>query len=413
MSLQHRQSALDMGESFPERTEDLVLDDVALAMFCRRGKRRVRDIQAACNVLLRLDRVRSLLRVTGTAENIDLVRKQLATLSGPRRAVPAAVWAELMRTRRKIGTEDALIEVMQERCGCRIHIERSRHEVRIFGDDGGVQKADEILKELATQCTQECVPINENAQLSGASLESLANHCGVSLRIEQCRIVVFGRKTVLANAVKELRSYIADPVGHPMASVQAPEEEDDLHSNSNPQAADDVTEDEQEYHGANGGACSGCGSNHTCPTCGSARFCSHCGTMLWQVVSIPPAGGGHMGSMAAAAGGPDEAAAAAWGPNFCFVPASPQGAATTGLGPGTAPMATTHMVPVCMVPAAAQGSSSASVGGGAMMQACMVPTTMVPPMAFYSMPPASGTYSTKQEPSLEPYFAHDSPGIGG
>jgi len=419
-----RTAERSIGERTAERMADIVLDDATLATFCRRGRRRLRDLQASCNVTLRLDRVRSLLRVTGAAENIDMVRKQLATMNGPRRAVPAAVWAELMRTRTMSGSEEALIEMMQEKCGCRVHIERSRHEVRIFGDEEGVRKADEILSELATQCAQACVPINDSAQLAGASLQALAHQCGVSLRIEQCRVIVFGRKTSLMKAVEELRSYIADPAGHPLASVQVPAEDEPCSTNP---AANNGVEDDQDCRGSGGGACSGCGSCRTCPTCGSGRFCSNCGTTLWQVnpetvfaamvpyqvAGCPQFGSGHMVAGAASAGLHDESTVA-WAPNYCFMPTSPQSAATASMGPGTSPAASNQMMPVCMVPAAAHGAASASAAGGSMMQACMAPAAMVSPMAFYSMPSgAGGAYSAKQDHLAGPYLAQDNPGMGG
>mmetsp|Transcript_152601 Transcript_152601/g.487582 ORF Transcript_152601/g.487582 Transcript_152601/m.487582 type:complete len:488 (+) Transcript_152601:1-1464(+) len=392
---------------------ELPLDDAVFTSFCRRGRKRLRQMQETFGVTLRLDRQQLVLRVIGPASNVQTVSQHVATLSGPRRPVPAPVWAELMRTRTLQGPE-ALVERLQDACGCRIHIERSDREVRIFGDEEAVAKADQLLDELALKCTQDMIPISDSSTLSGPTLQVLAQKARVSLRVEPCRLVVYGLKDLVAEALVPLREYVEAPTSHPLHDMQACE--------SNPQddrtntlgslgsleeveggSADDggsfgsqrrgsgfedsrgtpssrptrqhamnawgqaprTSTKARGDRGGNGSGGSG-GGCCVCTTCGCGRFCGHCGTQVWQAPNEMMAsvmgqqgqmmnlGNGQMGQSHDGKFAEKQEQGQMWQGGYYMLMAQPQGPSTMvsggPLGGSMDGVPTSgQMVPVCMM----------------------------------------------------------------
>lgn len=192
-------------------TIEIALDPELLSCFCRRGRRRLREIQSTCKVVAKLDRRRSILRVSGSTSAIQAVHKQLPSLCGSYRPVPVAVWAELMRTRTLQDSADATVQRLQEESGCRIHIERSRHEVRVFGPKEGVVVADRLLQELAVSCVGEAVQIDKARKLDPKQLECLARSGGVTFQASDDEILVLGQRQSVEQAAEQLRKYIQKP----------------------------------------------------------------------------------------------------------------------------------------------------------------------------------------------------------
>lgn len=423
------------------------LNEDLLAVFCRRGRRRLRDIQMACDVNLRLDRAQGVLRAAGSPGGIAAVRKQLASLGGPRRSVPAAVWAELMRTRTVVDAEQGAIMRMQEKCGCRIHIERSRHEVRLFGEDHAIAMADQLLDEMAEEVTQEAIPINDCSKLSAVALQGLAHVSCVSLRVEPARVVVLGLRQKVAEAVVQVREYLADAQSHKHPQCQ---------DASNPQPADvsslqddaasstDCSEPlgpRVETHTATGavvnsgnlapvasaGMCVGTMQCWACPTCGCGRFCSSCGTSVWQVKSMDLATYAAYAAQAQMANpvrknayswesvtpdseqgclslaGEPQTPEAVWALGTCFGGRADDGAAGMGFA-GVVPT----LIPMCMVPAGMQNALQDGSAHPSVMQACMVPAAAV---ANGCMIPEQG-YATFCTP-VPYHFVQDSRDRGG
>mmetsp|Transcript_124389 Transcript_124389/g.265061 ORF Transcript_124389/g.265061 Transcript_124389/m.265061 type:complete len:487 (-) Transcript_124389:131-1591(-) len=292
---------------------EIALDPELLTIFCRRGRRRLRDIQMSCQAAVKLDRARGVLRVSGPESSIHAVRRSLASLTGPRRPVPAAVWAELMRTRTMNYSAQATIARLQQESGCRIHIERSRQEVRIFGPGGGIALANKLLDELAKTCTEEVVSLGSLPPVAPEMLQTLARACCVTLRVEEGQIAVLGVRVAVDNAVKELKRCIADPQNFepgplPREVSEAVALEDTEGIGDKLDAEDDFGPDENEKLGAvttkmpppamadknldeQGLQQIKCGHNHqsgcrACPTCGAGRFCVFCGAPTWQVSSM-------------------------------------------------------------------------------------------------------------------------------
>mmetsp|Transcript_57581 Transcript_57581/g.153862 ORF Transcript_57581/g.153862 Transcript_57581/m.153862 type:complete len:426 (-) Transcript_57581:1100-2377(-) len=291
-------------------TVEISLDPELLNTLYRRSRRRLRDIQASCQALLKLDRARSSLRVSGSEEAVRSVRRHLENLSGPCKPLAPAVWAELMRTRTLRYSSRATIAHMQNQSGCRIHIERGRQEVRLFGPKEGIAVAVRLLDEFAETCGEEVVSVGSpTSALSSAKLQALAHAFGITLRVEDQDVVVLGIKAAVADACQELRRYVSDPEGYSVESLpKAPESDGEEH------AAEEawLARARNDPGGAGMAAPAQMGvvtrlkppavqptaprasskrdapavqtcQRHICPTCGSGRFCAGCGVQIWQV----------------------------------------------------------------------------------------------------------------------------------
>lgn len=427
---------------------EIALDPELLTTFCRRGRRRLRDIQISCQAAVKLDRARGVLRVSGPESSIHAVRRSLASLSGPRRPVPAAVWAELMRTRTMNNSAHATIARLQQESGCRIHIERSRQEVRLFGPGDGVNLANKLLDELAKTCTEEAVSLGSATPIAPVMLQSLAHACCVTLRVEEGQIAVLGVRVAVENAVQELKRCIADPENYQPGPL--PQEVSDAVALEDPAGSagkldtedyfepDDseklgvvttkmppaVTADEnldvqglQQIKGMHGSQ----SSCRACPTCGAGRFCVFCGAATWQVSSMnlatyaafgsqgvggghchdapaPRSGGGWKGANKPGTRTPDsDSHMPPWAQGVQFMQYDMGGMVPTG------------MVPVCfpagMVPNGGQAGMQACMMPATMLQTCMVPPGDQGGMRYCSVP---GQYLT-QDGATAPDAARGGP----
>eukprot|EP00930_Biecheleria_cincta_P035310 TRINITY_DN2428_c0_g1_i1.p1 TRINITY_DN2428_c0_g1~~TRINITY_DN2428_c0_g1_i1.p1 ORF type:complete len:421 (-),score=88.97 TRINITY_DN2428_c0_g1_i1:87-1349(-) len=325
--------------SLTERNADSIsaaikLDPELMSTFCRRGRRRLQEIQACSQATLKLDRAKGVLWVTGSERAIAEVRLRLECLGGPRKTVSAAVWAELMRTRTLVegpAVSKSAVERIQHLSGCRVHIERSKHEVRLFGPKSAGVVADGLLNELEEMCTEHLVD-SPNAQLlSSDVLHQIAQFGSVSMRVEPQQIAVLGLSCAVQPAVAELKQYMAnpdqfEPRGNPDATNSAvaaalSKLNSDRHLPSAtttsaslpPMAIDDSDHSTDVCHenyesrqwsnvGSGASTTPKLTSNpqppqqqqqqqvlrqdiaHTCcHTCGAHRFCGNCGQQTWQM----------------------------------------------------------------------------------------------------------------------------------
>jgi len=207
---------------------------------------------------------------------------------------------------------------MQEECGCRIHIERSLPEVRIFGEDDGVQIAIRLLATLEEQVAEASVPVPEVAKLSPTLLQRLAHRRQVTLRVEPSRVLVLGLTERLDDTVNEVCRYLEDPQGYELCDWQASTSgsrdelavlQDDTASVSSadkgaviwstgtspreaPQSRPGQRSAPVERRGAPAQGYGAHGESPSskcpavCPTCGCGRFCAHCGTPVWRVLPM-------------------------------------------------------------------------------------------------------------------------------
>jgi hypothetical protein len=259
-------------------TADIVLEPDLLNSLYRRGRRRLKDIQATCQVNAKLDKLRGILRLSGSETGVQTARHLISGLGGPRKAVKVSVWAELLRTRTLQEGTQAIVAQIQQESGCRIHIERSRHEVRLFGDAEAVVIAERLLHELDKDCTEATVPMRTDSNIAPA-LQSLAHSCGVTLRLDENQVAVLGKRDPVAKAVKELNSFLADPqlrfVHQPSKPFTGQGEEA---AEATPIGSESDENDDDKIQGS------------ACPTCGACPFCASCGAVtasLPQNVSCP------------------------------------------------------------------------------------------------------------------------------
>jgi len=189
-----------------EQTVEIALDPEVLGALYRRGRRRLRDIQTSSQATLKLDRLRGVLRATGTKESIVDVQRQLESVSGSHLAVTAAVWAELMRTRADPDMDQAAVARIQHESGCRIHIERNAQQVQLFGPKDTSFLAQHLLAKFERMCVEEVVDMTcPMDHLFLQKLQGFAQDFGVTLQVSETSIIILGVKGAVAEAAKELQ----------------------------------------------------------------------------------------------------------------------------------------------------------------------------------------------------------------
>jgi hypothetical protein len=249
-------------------TASIVLEPEVMNSLYRRGRRRLKDIQATCQVTAQLDKLHGLLRLSGPESGVNTAKRLIAGLGGPRVAVKTAVWTELLRTRTLQEGTQAIVVQIQNESGCRIHIERSRHEVRLFGDAQAVAIAERLLQQLDQDCGEAMVPLKADSSIAPA-LQSLAHSCGVTLRLDENHVAVFGMKEAVSKAVKELDRCLTDPQAlamfQPVQQIAEEPAEAQVRLNTPSNTESDCDAD------------SNAAPRTACPTCGACPFCTSCG----------------------------------------------------------------------------------------------------------------------------------------
>jgi len=194
---------------FDQDKVEVVIDDRNFKRFSRRSRRRLRDLQRTSKVSIELNRLRGILRISGSQQSVDEVQSQLVDLGGLYRQVPVAMWAELLRTRMEGFNPEAPMTVawIQHHSGCRIHIERSSSEVRLFGSSEHVQRAVYLVDEVAKHAAEEIVTYKAG-RLSEDIVEELAQVCGVTMQCQQDHIAVLGRRFAVLDATNRLRALL-------------------------------------------------------------------------------------------------------------------------------------------------------------------------------------------------------------
>jgi len=181
-------------------TVHMSLDPGTLGTLSKRGHARLHQLQRQTpEMRLSLDHARKALLLTGPAHRLDDLRQQIAGLLGRTKKVPAALWAELMRTRT---SSNGLIARLQHFSGSRIHIERSRFELCIYGSDEQFSIANGLLEHMAKDCIEERLLL-ETSQIGEQQrneLAELAEASGVAIQVKEKEIIVLG----IRDAVKQV-----------------------------------------------------------------------------------------------------------------------------------------------------------------------------------------------------------------
>jgi hypothetical protein len=117
-----------------------------------------------------------------------------------------------MRTRTAENVKTASIDSLQKATGCRIHIERSHREVRLFGSTESTENAAQLLEQMELQCAEEEVLWPKSSSLPEAPLQAIATEFGVALLRKDDRCVsVLGLADAVALAATEVRKQAAQP----------------------------------------------------------------------------------------------------------------------------------------------------------------------------------------------------------
>jgi hypothetical protein len=121
------------------------------------------------------------------------LQTQVAGLLGKPTHVSLALWAELMRTRK---ASDGIVSKIQHLTGSRIHIEREKHELCIYGSNEQFSMAISLLDHLENDCIEEHLKL-DTSQIGlqqTTDLTGLAESNGVTLQLGDNEITVLGRK---------------------------------------------------------------------------------------------------------------------------------------------------------------------------------------------------------------------------
>mmetsp|Transcript_63137 Transcript_63137/g.150524 ORF Transcript_63137/g.150524 Transcript_63137/m.150524 type:complete len:216 (+) Transcript_63137:122-769(+) len=192
---------------FDQDTVEVVIDDLNVKKFSRRSKRRLRDLQRTSEVTMELNRLRGVLRIKGSRDNVSEVQSKLVDIGGFHRQVPVAMWAELLRTRMDSYDEEAPMTLawIQHHSGCRVHIERSKFEVRLFGSSEDLQRAVVLMDAVAKEAAQILVRCPE-AKLSEEVIQELGQAYGVTLQWQEEHVLVLGRRLAVLEAACQLKA---------------------------------------------------------------------------------------------------------------------------------------------------------------------------------------------------------------
>lgn len=183
-----------------QMTSDIEIPPDLMEVLCRRGRRRLRDLQQSTEAVLKLDRASHRMQVTGTAKAIADVHRLLQGYTGPSCSVPATVYAELMRTRTNPDPEVAAVAQIQKLSGCRIHIERTSMHIRLFGAQPHIEIATDILKDLNRRCVNQSVE-KPGHTLDEGELLKFAQEFGITIHIQENSISFLGIEGAVTAAV--------------------------------------------------------------------------------------------------------------------------------------------------------------------------------------------------------------------
>lgn len=156
--------------------------------------------------MIYLDEVASILYVTGNLSQAQDIKEQLELLEGIVVPVSEAVWAELLRCRTADSAFEFSVANLQDKTNCRMHVDRLRPVVRVFGSKRKVSKAMAALEELEAFCSVESIKLpklEEHIDLPKLK-ELVGPH--VTTKLEGQSVKFLGRAEVVSEAARRVRS---------------------------------------------------------------------------------------------------------------------------------------------------------------------------------------------------------------
>jgi len=216
----------DVASSGEKTQTEIQLSASVESSLCRRGRLRFRELQANSTAKLRLDRTRAVLKVRGTESEILAVRRKLECLGGVRKVVSTAVWCELMRTRLDEKPEQSMLQWMQLQSGCRIHIERSLQEVRLFGPDDNTKHGIELIDNFSERCVEVAIPSPSDA-MPDSVVKAITDAYQVTVNVEMRQVMIYGLQDAVEQAKHEVESYLKSGTLSLVAAVDTDVDSDD------------------------------------------------------------------------------------------------------------------------------------------------------------------------------------------
>jgi len=312
---------------------EIHLDPELHASFCRRGRRRLKEIQMSSRAQLKFYRARGVLRVGGSEAQVAEVKRQLECLGGPRKSIRNAAWSELMRTRMSDDANSSVCQRIQQLSNCRVHIERTSKEVRLFGPKDAVAVASHLLDELQQLCIETLVEFDVGVNLVGEKIQQIAQQQCVTIVFEEgdqntpSRANVCGFEFAVAAALKALETYEANPkmeiqegLSEPvLASLAATLAKLSVGDESGTSTTGSMTKGPEDPEDCSSEGADNCPLGESgaspaqsapnqynapccsCPTCGATNFCVSCGSANEQFqmyamnqMKVVPMGNGQM-----------------------------------------------------------------------------------------------------------------------
>jgi hypothetical protein len=200
-------------------------------------KQRLTVIQNSCRVNAQFDKLRGIVRLSCSRAAVDAARDLIDDMGGQRRQVKKPTWAELLRTQTvKKGTE-ATIAKLQRESGCRIHVERLSQEVRLVGKFEDIVVAEKLLEDLENSCIEEEVEL-EGKSMTWFAMKALEVSCGVTLQLEEDRLIFLGMQDSVAKAIKDLDRYLNSYLNDPEFHLEHLARENDIKENKSQRCPD-------------------------------------------------------------------------------------------------------------------------------------------------------------------------------
>jgi len=248
--------------------EEIILEPELLNSLLRRGRRRLRDIQNSCRVNVWLDKFRGILQLSGSEASVAVAKNLIAGLGGPRAPVSAAVWAELSRTRKMSSGPEAAVANIHRESGCRIHVDRARQEVHLFGNPESAAIADRLLKELDQNCVEEVMKLSAES-VNSTALQAIASTFGVTLWNEDNVVHILGLRESVKKTLVTLNQHVEDS-DLCLELPASPTESADIKAGSKNAGIAHSPSDSPPKSGTNDIM------RFACPTCKACPFCPSC-----------------------------------------------------------------------------------------------------------------------------------------
>jgi len=184
--------------------------ELRLVLTSRRGSRRLRNIEVHSGAKLALDLTLDLLVISGSEFAIKVAKVELECLHGVVVSVAVALWAELMRCREQ--DSDGLLSLLQQATGTRIHVDRFRHEIRVYGQRSSMHKVYETVAQLEARCSEETILLPPWMSTPAPLMEMIAQKHAVTITVGEGAAVLRGLTTAVKEAAEDVRSNALGPL---------------------------------------------------------------------------------------------------------------------------------------------------------------------------------------------------------